>query len=68
MVKSQTLTPTRQVELVAEKMIDAFQAPVPVKGRDAENRRLTYQKILQTLPFARRDAEGNSQMRVSMPT
>jgi len=46
-------------------MIDAFQVPVPVKGRDAQNRKEAYEKLIQTSAWANGGAEEGPSMMVN---
>jgi hypothetical protein len=53
---------------VADKMIDAFQVPVPVKGRDAQNRREAYEELIQTSAWANGGRDGGPSMMVNSRT
>lgn len=50
---------------MADKMIDAFQVPVPVKGRDAQNRKEAYEELIQTSAWANGGAEEGPSMMVN---
>jgi len=54
------------VEQVADRMIDAFQAPVPVKGRDAKTRQAQYRKILQGIVWSQRGDALHEHLQASL--
>ena len=53
---------------VQDKMIDAFQAPMPMREQDAKTRRVTYQRMLEALKWAQAlPGGGASKMQASEP-